>query len=95
MSATPSPIDDESHFLNEESFGPITFGIIDSITKSLDDFFKKVTCSLDVIGDVVKETDFKKDYEKFKAAVESVIRNEWQMCKESNVDLKQKIKLVL
>lgn len=81
-----------SNFFTEESFEPITFGIFESITKKIDDFFKMVTCSLDVIGNVVKETDFKKDYEKFKAAVEAVFKDDLKMCMQSDLDLKEKIK---
>lgn len=92
MSAVPSPVDDELNFLTEEPLGPVTFGIIDEITKKIDGFFKTVVCSLNVIGDVVKETDFKKDYEKFKAAVEAVVKHDVKMCMEKNLGLKEKVK---
>lgn len=93
MAAPPSSIEDESNFMiEEESFGPITFGIIESISKSIDEFFKAVNCSLDVIGNVVNGTDFKKDFEEFKAAVIAVLKNDLRVCKDSDVGLKAKLK---
>lgn len=87
-----SPIDDDASFFAEEPLGPITIGVIDEISQKIDDFFKKVVCSLNVIGDVVKETDFKKDYEKFKAAVEAVVKHDAKMCMDSNLGFKEKVK---
>lgn len=91
MSAIPSPLENEFNILTEEPLESATFGIIDEITKKFDGFFKYVVCSLNVIGDVVKETDFKKDYEKFKAAVEGVIKKDMKMCMDSK-DFKAKVK---
>lgn len=86
MSAAPS-MNDETGDL-DGSF----FGIMDSITNTLDEFFKKITCSLDVIGEIVKETDFKTDFDKFKAAVEDVFKTDLKMCMQSNQSLKEKMK---
>lgn len=86
-----SPIENEFNFLTEEPVGPITFGIIDEITKTIDGFLKTVVCSLDVIGKMVKETDFNKDYEKLKAAIEALSK-ELDVCLHSSSGFKGKMK---
>lgn len=85
-----SPIEDELNFLTEEPVGPVTLGIIDEITKTIDGFLKTVVCSLDVIGNLVKETDFNKDYEKFRAAMEALVK-EVETCMNGK-GLKGKVK---
>lgn len=87
MSAAPSSVNDEMNVLDDSMFG-----LMDIVTKTLDDFLKKVTCSLDTIGEIVKETDFKSDFEKFKAAVEDVFKNDLKLCMQTKSGLKEKMK---
>lgn len=50
---------------------------VDSIIQSL---LEKVKCSVSVIGEVINETDLKKDYDAYKSAVENILKNDLKKC---------------
>lgn len=73
------------------------FGLMDGITMMINNFVVSVTCTSNAIGETVKDTDFKPDYDKFKAAIEDVFKNELTMCKsmQSELGFNEKMQWVL
>lgn len=56
------------------------FGVVDDINKAIQDLLQKIKCSVSVIGQVVGETDFKKDYVEYKSAIEIILKNDLKKC---------------
>lgn len=65
------------------------FNLVDSIDKAIQSLLQKVKCSVSVIGQVLGETDFKKDYIEYKASVEDIFQNDLAKCaQEDGIQLK-------
>lgn len=58
------------------------FSTVDSINKAIQDLLEKVKCSVAVVGQVIGETDLKKDYVAYKSAVETILKNDLKKCAE-------------
>lgn len=59
-----------------------TFGIIDEIKKQIDMMLKTVKCAKKVIGEEVAGSDYKKEYEAFKAKVNGILKKDATKCAE-------------
>lgn len=86
MSAAPSSIDDDSLLLEVDEFG-----VVDDINKAIQNLLLKIKCSVSVIGEVIGETDLKKDYVEYKEAVELIFKNDLKQCAQAaSIQLKFK-----
>lgn len=59
-----------------------TFGIMDEIKKQIDMMVKAMKCAKKVIGEEVAGSDYKKDFEEFKAKVNSILKTDAKNCGE-------------
>lgn len=60
------------------------FGEVDNINNGIHSLLQTIKCSVSVVGQVVGETDFKKDYVEFKAAAEAILNGEVQKCVQAD-----------
>lgn len=67
----------------------VAFGIMDEIKKQIDMLLKTMKCAKMVIGEEVDGTDFKQDYEEFKAIVDNIFKHDTKKCGEMK-SLKEK-----
>lgn len=57
-----------------------SLALLDTIKKALEKLQKKVTCSLDAVGGVIGEGQLRHVYKKFRADVESILKNDALQC---------------
>lgn len=58
----------------------VAFGIMDEIKKQIDLMMKTLKCTKMVISKEVSGTDFKKDFDEFKATVDNILKNDSKKC---------------
>lgn len=78
MSAAPSSMNDDDSMLIDVD----DFSVVDDINNVIQNLLEKVKCSISVIGQVINETDLKKDYVEYKSAVEIILKNDLKKCAE-------------
>lgn len=65
-----------------------TFGIIDAVkglfVKGFNSYIKRTDCSLDLIGNIVGEGEFKNEYKKYRVDVEKILNGEAKQCVHVN-----------
>lgn len=59
-----------------------TFGIKDEIKKQIDKMVKIVKCAKKVVGEEVAGSDYKKNFEEFKAKVNGILQKDATKCAE-------------
>lgn len=68
--------------LNDDSIDDevAIFALVDTIKKLLEKLREKVKCSLDALGEIIGEGELRNVYKKFRADVESILRNDALEC---------------
>lgn len=64
--------------LNDDEIAQFALG--DTIRKVLEKLREKVKCSIDALGDIIGEGELRNVYKKFRADVESILRNDALEC---------------
>lgn len=68
---------------------PITFNIMDDIKHQVEMMVKRVKCAIALTGQLIGESDLKREYEEFKTTVDNIMMNEMVKCAQKD-DLKER-----
>lgn len=58
----------------------LTFSLVDTITKTIEELMNKIRCSVSIIGEVIAEGELKNVFEDFKYEVEEFFKTDIQQC---------------
>lgn len=79
-------ISDESMLYDVDNFG-----VVENINKAIQRSLQTIKCSVSVIGRLVDESDFKKDFVEYRATVEDISKTNVEKCAQlDGVQLKFK-----